>query len=195
MRIDAILRQLGLDVVFRKVRQRDIELVAEVTPEGARDFLIELFLLLGLQELSCVFQPLDSRFVCLLRADAGQVCILFDLFPIRKDERRQMVIAAVPDAAGFFLKTLVDYYTRIYPGTEISVLERSREEAAELLADASVDAAITDTPVEGADSAVFATLSIGGSSRPMATWYINRTAGAETGSTIDDFLLCCRTFK
>lgn len=122
-------------------------------------------------------------------------CADRELVPIRKDERRQMVIAAVPDAAGFFLKTLVDYYTRIYPGTEISVLERSREEAAELLADASVDAAITDTPVEGADSAVFATLSIGGSSRPMATWYINRTAGAETDSTIDDFLLCCRTFK
>ena len=58
-------------------------------------------------------------------------CADRELMPSRRNERRQLVIAAVPEAARFILKPLVDNYTRIYPGTEISILERSREEAAD----------------------------------------------------------------
>lgn len=73
-------------------------------------------------------------------------CADRELMPSRRNERRQLVIAAVPEAARFILKPLVDNYTRIYPGTEISILERSREEAADLLADTAADLAVTESP-------------------------------------------------
>lgn len=122
-------------------------------------------------------------------------CADRELMPPRREDRRQLVIAAVPEAAGFILKPLIEYFTRIYPRTEISVLERSREEAAALLGDNEAGIAVTDAPIEGMDSTVFATLSIGGASRPMGTWYLSRNSETEDRQTVDDFLLCCRTFK
>ena len=79
-------------------------------------------------------------------------CADRELMPVRKDEHREIVIAADSVAARFILKPLADYYSRIYPGTDISILERNREEAAALLSDSAVDIAVTDLPVENADS-------------------------------------------
>ena len=120
-----------------------------------------------------------------------------ELIPVRKDEHREIVIAADSVAARFILKPLADYYSRIYPGTDISILERNREEAAALLSDSAVDIAVTDLPVENADSSVFASVSVNGASRPMSTWYLNRnsTPGNNVNPAVEDFLLCCRTFK
>ena len=124
-------------------------------------------------------------------------CADRELMPVRKDEHREIVIAADSVAARFILKPLADYYSRIYPGTDISILERNREEAAALLSDSAVDIAVTDLPVENADSSVFASVSVNGASRPMSTWYLNRnsTPGNNVNPAVEDFLLCCRTFK
>lgn len=122
-------------------------------------------------------------------------CADRELMPPRRNERRQLVIAAVPEAARFILKPLVDNYTRIYPGTEISILERSREEAADLLADTAADLAVTESPIEGTDSSVFATVAITGASRPMAVYYLNKAADRNNDEVLNDFILCCRTFK
>lgn len=122
-------------------------------------------------------------------------CADRELMPSRRNERRQLVIAAVPEAARFILKPLVDNYTRIYPGTEISILERSREETADLLADTAADLAVTESPIEGTDSSVFATVAITGASRPMAVYYLNKAADRNNDEVLNDFILCCRTFK
>lgn len=122
-------------------------------------------------------------------------CADRELVPPRRDERRHLVIAAMPDAAKHILKPLVDNYIRIYPGTEISILERSREEAAAMLCEGDADIAFTDTPIEGSDSSIFASVNISGASRPMAVWYLSKSAGTVNSDVISDFLLCCRTFK
>lgn len=122
-------------------------------------------------------------------------CAGHELMPVKQIERRRIIITAVPDAARFILRPLVDNYTRIYPDTDITVLERSQEEAAESMKDSSVDLAVTDTPIEGSDNIVFATITIGGASVPMATYYVNRSADNPNTDTINEFLLCCRTFK
>ena len=122
-------------------------------------------------------------------------CADRELMPPRRNERRQLVIAAVPEAARFILKPLVDHYTRSYPGTEIAILERSREEAADLLADTAADLAVTESPIEGTDSSVFATVAITGASRPMAVYYLNKAADRNNDEVLNDFILCCRTFK
>ncbi|HIR61972.1 MAG TPA: LysR family transcriptional regulator [Candidatus Coprenecus avistercoris] len=122
-------------------------------------------------------------------------CADRELMPSRRSEHLRMVIAAVPEAVRYILKPLAEHYSRIYSGTEITVLERSREEAAAMLADAEADLAVTDAPVDGADSSVFATVSISGASRPMAVYYISKSADTDNEDVINDFLLCCRTFK
>ena len=122
-------------------------------------------------------------------------CADRELMPPRREDRRRLVVAAIPEDAKFVLRPLIDSYLRIYPGAEISVLERTREEAVAMLADSEADLAVTEAPVEGYDSTVFAVLNISGASRPMATWYLSRTAGTGNEEVINDFLLCCRTFK
>ncbi|HJB44895.1 MAG TPA: LysR family transcriptional regulator [Candidatus Coprenecus merdipullorum] len=122
-------------------------------------------------------------------------CAGRELMPVKKEERRQIVIAAVPEAARLILKPIVDHFIRIYPGTDISLLERSREDAAESIKDAEADIAVTDAPAEGCDSTVFATVSVNGAAVPMATYYLSRSADSSGNSAVNDFLLCCRTFK
>ena len=122
-------------------------------------------------------------------------CADRELMPQRREERRRLVIAAMPEVAKYVLRPLVESYLRIYPGADISVLERSRDEAVTMLADSEADLAVTDAPIEDSDSSVFATLCISGASRPMATWYLSKAAGTGNEEVVSDFLLCCRTFK
>lgn len=122
-------------------------------------------------------------------------CADRELLPAKREDRRTLTIAAVPDAAKFILRPLADYYTRIYPEAGISILERSREEACTMLADSSADIAVTDAPSENSDSTVFATLSVSGSVTPMRTYYLSRATEGDNCEVIDDFLLCCKTFK
>lgn len=122
-------------------------------------------------------------------------CADRELIPVKQNERRRITITAVPEAARFILRPLIDNYTRIYPDTDITVLERSLEEAAESMKDSSADLAVTDSPIKGYDNTLFATVTIGGASAPMATYYINRSADTSNSDTINEFLLCCRTFK
>lgn len=105
------------------------------------------------------------------------------------------MIAAVSDAAKFILRPLTEYYTRIYPGTEISILERGRDEAAAMIADRTADIAVTDVPLENYDITVFATVAVNGAAAPMRTYYLSRTADGDNHAVADDFLLCCKTFK
>lgn len=122
-------------------------------------------------------------------------CADRELVPVKKDEKKHLTIVAVPDAAKFVLKPLAEHYSRIYPGTDISILERSREEAASMLNDSEADIAITDSPWKNSDSTVFATLTVNGSATPMSTYYIKRLPDSGNSKTVDDFLLCCKTYK
>mgnify|MGYP003208459835 CR=1 FL=1 len=123
-------------------------------------------------------------------------CADRELVPVRRDERRQLTIAANPEAAKFILKPLADNFCRIYPGTEIALLERAREESVIMLEDGEADIAVTDAPIPNTDSTVFATVSIAGASRPAMTWYLNRKkSDSADNPAVEDFLLCCRTFK
>lgn len=122
-------------------------------------------------------------------------CADRELVPVRRDERKALVIAAVSDAAKFILRPLTEYYTRIYPGTEISILERGRDEAAAMIADRTADIAVTDVPLENYDITVFATVTVNGAAAPMRTYYLSRTADGDNHAVADDFLLCCKTFK
>lgn len=122
-------------------------------------------------------------------------CADRELIPVKQSERHRITITAVPDAARFILKPLIDNYTRIYPDTDITVLERSMEEAAESIKDSSADLAVTDTPIEECINTVFATVTIDGASTPMMRFYINCSSGDHDTDTINEFLLCCRTFR
>lgn len=122
-------------------------------------------------------------------------CAERELVPAKRDERKHLVIAAAPEAARFVLKPLAEYYTRIHPGTELTVLERDMDETASLLEEADVDIAVTDTPWKNGDNTVFATLTVNGASSPMTKYYIRRSHGSDNSRTIDDFLLCCKTYR
>ena len=90
-------------------------------------------------------------------------CADRELVPIKRDERKHLSIAVVPEAARCMLKPLVEYYSKIYPETDISILERSMEEATTMFNDREVDIVITDIPWKNSDSSVFATLTVNGS--------------------------------
>ncbi len=122
-------------------------------------------------------------------------CADRELTPVKREERRELTIAADPEAARSILRPLVEYYTRIYPGTDISVIERGREEASAMIDDLTADIAVTDMPRENSDSTVFATVAINGASAPMRTYYLSMTTDSEKKAVIDDFLLCCKTFR
>ena len=93
------------------------------------------------------------------------------------------------------LKPLVEYYSKIYPETVISILERSMEEATVMFNDGEIDLAITDTAWKDSGSTVFATLTVNGSATPMLTYYICCSPDPANRKTIDEFLLCCKTYK
>ena len=122
-------------------------------------------------------------------------CADRELVPIKRDERKHLSIAVVPEAARCMLKPLVEYYSKIYPETDISILERSMEEATTMFNDREVDIVITDIPWKNSDSSVFATLTVNGSSTPMFTYYIRCTQEPASRKTVDEFLLCCKTYK
>ena len=87
------------------------------------------------------------------------------------------------------------YYSKIYPETDISILERSMEEATAMFNDGEADLAITDTPWKDSDSTVFASMTVNGSATPMLTYYIRCSPDPANRKTIDEFLLCCKTYK
>ena len=122
-------------------------------------------------------------------------CADRELVPIKRDEKKHLSIAVVPEAARCMLKPLVEYYSKIYPETDISILERSMEEATMMFNDREVDIVITDIPWKNSDSSVFATLTVNGSSTPMFTYYIRCTQEPASRKTVDEFLLCCKTYK
>ena len=108
-------------------------------------------------------------------------CADRELVPIKRDERKHLSIAVVPEAARCML--------------DISILERSMEEATTMFNDREVDIVITDIPWKNSDSSVFATLTVNGSSTPMFTYYIRCTQEPASRKTVDEFLLCCKTYK
>ena len=122
-------------------------------------------------------------------------CADRELVPIKRDERKHLSIAVVPEAARYMLKPLVEYYSKIYPETDISILERSMEEATTMFNDRDVDIVITDTPWKNSDSSVFASMTVNGSATPMLTYYIRCSPDPANRKTIDEFLLCCKTYK
>ena len=122
-------------------------------------------------------------------------CAARELVPVKRGQRKHLTITVVPETAKHMLKPLVEYYSKIYPETDISILERSMEEAAVIFNDGETDLAITDTPWEDADSTVFATLTVHGSATPMLTYYIRCSPDPANRKTIDEFLLCCKTYK
>ena len=122
-------------------------------------------------------------------------CADRELVPIKRDERKHLSIAVVPEAARYMLKPLVEYYSKIYPETDISILERSMEEATTMFNDREVDIVITDTPWKNSDSSVFASMTVNGSATPTLTYYIRCSPDPANRKTIDEFLLCCKTYK
>ena len=106
-------------------------------------------------------------------------CAARELVPVKRDQR----------------KPLVEYYSKIYPETDISILERSMEEATAMFNDGEADLAITDTPWKDSDSTVFASMTVNGSATPMLTYYIRCSPDPANRKTIDEFLLCCKTYK
>ncbi|HIZ86402.1 MAG TPA: LysR family transcriptional regulator [Candidatus Coprenecus stercoravium] len=122
-------------------------------------------------------------------------CADRELTPSGRGQLRQLTIAASPDAARFILKPLAEYFARVYPGTDISVLERTAEESDAMIADAEADIAITGVPLPQRDSKVFATVSINGGTAPMLTYYITLVKERmHDNPAINDFILCCKTF-
>ena len=122
-------------------------------------------------------------------------CAARELVPVKRDQRKHLTIAVVPEAARCMLKPLVEYYSKIYPETVISILERSMEEATVMFNDGEIDLAITDTAWKDSGSTVFATLTVNGSATPMLTYYIRCSPDPANRKTIDEFLLCCKTYK
>ena len=122
-------------------------------------------------------------------------CADRELVPRKREDMCRLCIAAVPEAARFILKPIIENYSRLYPDVEISVLERSREEAMLMLDDAEADIAVTDIPWNDSDTSIFATISINGAAAPMTTYYMSRTTDSGKSKIINDFLLCCKTFK
>ena len=122
-------------------------------------------------------------------------CAARELVPVKRDQRKHLTIAVVPEAAKCMLKPLVEYYSKIYPETDISILERSMEEATAMFNDGEADLAITDTPWKDSDSTVFASMTVNGSATPMLTYYIRCSHDPANRKTIDEFLRCCKTYK
>lgn len=131
---------------------------------------------------------------------AGRILHLYscadrELTPAGAGRKRSLSIAAVPEAARYILKPLADYYSRLNPRTEVSVLERSTEEAADMLRGSEVDLAFTVTALENADCRIFASVSVHGASSAMSTYYVSRAESRNNDEVIDDFLLCCLTYR
>ncbi|HIZ86893.1 MAG TPA: LysR family transcriptional regulator [Candidatus Coprenecus pullistercoris] len=122
-------------------------------------------------------------------------CADMEIVPTQKSERRHLTIACVPEAARFVIKPLAEYFSRIHPGADVSILERSMEESSAMLRKSEIDLAVTDTPDTASGSTVFVTVNIAGASSPMRTFYISKSQNPAANPAIEDFLLCCKTFR
>lgn len=122
-------------------------------------------------------------------------CADRELVPSCRDERKHLTIAAVPDAARFILRPLADHYSKIYQSTDLSIVERSQEEIASMLEDSAVDIAISDICWDKYDNNVFACLTINGSASPMIIYYIYISPNRRNDKVINEFLLCCKTYR
>ena len=71
-----MLGKFGLDIIFRQLRYRDAELIANVSPQSLKHFIVELVLLVLCQQFTCQFQTLNGYFVSLFGLDLSYVCIL-----------------------------------------------------------------------------------------------------------------------
>lgn len=122
-------------------------------------------------------------------------CVDKELVPSKADQSMDIRIVALPEAARYILKPLVEYFTRINPNSSISVQERSKEEAMTMLADGDADIAIIDTPWQRFDTNIFATVNVDGAAYPLATYYMSRNQDYSKSEIINDFILCCKTYR
>lgn len=122
-------------------------------------------------------------------------CVDKELVPSKADQSMDIRIVALPEAARYILKPLVEYFTRINPNSSISVQERSKEEAMTMLADGDADIAIIDTPWQRFDTNVFATVNVEGAAYPLVTYYMSRNQDNSKSEIINDFILCCKTYR
>lgn len=122
-------------------------------------------------------------------------CADRELVPPCREERKRLTIAAVPDAARFVLRPIADHYSKIYQDTDFTIIERSQEEIAAMLDDSAVDMAVSDTPWNNRDNTVFASLTINGAASPMTVYYIHISPNRRNDKVINEFLLCCKTYR
>ena len=64
-----------------------------------------------------------------------------------------------------------------------------------MLRGSEVDLAFTVSALENADCRIFASVSVHGASSAMSTYYVSRAEGRNNDEVIDDFLLCCLTYR
>lgn len=122
-------------------------------------------------------------------------CADRELVPAGKDKRKHLTVAAVPDAARFILRPLAEHYSKIYQDTDFSIIERSQDEITAMMADSAVDMAVSDTPWDNYENTVFANLTVNGAASPMITYYVYISPEMRNEKVINEFLLCCKTYK
>lgn len=122
-------------------------------------------------------------------------CANRELIPVKNEECDELRIGATSDAARELLPSLIDYFRKIYPRTETSIIERSKEELENLLDENLIDIAITSKALSKGKISLFATLSINGSFNPMKTYYIVRRDKSSKDKIIESFVQCCKAYK
>lgn len=122
-------------------------------------------------------------------------CAYRELVPVPNETHRHITVAASSVIAKALLPRLVDSFCKIYTSTSVTILERDDEEMEDLLQSKAVDLALTLSPSHTRETEVFATININGSNYPMTTIYMLRDKTNRKHETVENFIMCCKTFK
>ena len=122
-------------------------------------------------------------------------CAHRELVPSTDETHKHLNIAAGSIIARAFLPRLVDSFCKIYPNTSVTILERDDQEMEDLIQSKTIDIAFTLTPSTTRPTDVFATININGSDYPMTTIYMIYDRSNRKAESIENFIMCSKTFK